>query len=437
MTLWFVLTIMIAVAAVLVSAPFIRRFDRPQAEVAGDIEVYRDQLKEVESELRQGLIEDAQAEAARLEIKRRALAADQMEQHDLPKLSRNERNFAVACVTGIVVLGSVGLYAVTGNPDLPSTQGSGAAKRMTGAFARQTSILEGIEAAAVQSPADENEQQPRSQRGLPPVDEMIRRLAARLLQNPNDVEGWRTLGWSYASTGRFSEASEAYAKAIELSPARAELRSAYIEALVRSADGAITPDAWNAIEETLRLDPKDARARFFRGLAKVQDGDGTSALTEWMELLKDVDSDEAFAADLKNRISELEREMDVAAARPSVPKPGAASGLLEALRAPTGLQISRAIEKGPTSEDVRAAETMAPADRSAMIRGMVDRLAGRLEQSPRDADGWIKLIRSRVVLGETALAERALARGLEVFADDPQQRARIASAAQQLGLPPK
>ena len=64
---------------------------------------------------------------------------------------------------------------------------------------------------------------------------------------------------------------------------------------------------------------------------------------------------------------------------------------------------------------MRAAEAMAPADRSAMIRGMVDRLASRLEKSPRDADGWIKLMQSRMVLGETELAKQALVRGPEPF----------------------
>jgi cytochrome c-type biogenesis protein CcmH len=71
-----------------------------------------------------------------------------------------------------------------------------------------------------------------------------------------------------------------------------------------------------------------------------------------------------------------------------------------------------------------------------MIQGMVDGLASRLEQSPRDPDGWIKLIRSRMVLGEAELAKQALARGLEVFADDKPQRDRIIAAAQQFGLAP-
>jgi cytochrome c-type biogenesis protein CcmH len=436
MTLWLVLTIMTSVAAVLVSAPFIRRFDQPHGESVGDIEVYRDQLKEVESELQQGLIDEAQAETARAEIRRRALAADRVEQHALPNLSKDERNFALISVTGIVVLGSVALYAATGNPDLPSMRGSGAVPRATSAFAPEPSTVESF-AGAIRSPADEDRQQPRFQTGLPPVDEMIRRLATRLVQNPNDVAGWRTLGWSYASIGQFSEAADAYAKAIELSPGAAEIRSARIEVLVKSADGMVTADARDAIEETLRVDPKDARARFFKGLAKEQDGDKTSALAEWTELLKGVNSDEPWVVDLKNRISELERNPDFDAARAAPSKPGTAGGLLDALRTSRRPPMSPAIEKGPSQEDVRAAEAMPPGDRAAMIQGMVDSLARRLEQSPRDADGWIKLIRSRVVLGEADLAKGALARGLAVFADDKQEQDRIAAAAQQLGLSPQ
>ena len=76
MTLWLVLTIMTSVAAVLVSAPFIRRFGQPPAASTGNVEVYRDQLKELEDEVRLGMIDDTHAETARIEIKRRALAAE-------------------------------------------------------------------------------------------------------------------------------------------------------------------------------------------------------------------------------------------------------------------------------------------------------------------------------------------------------------------------
>jgi cytochrome c-type biogenesis protein CcmH len=431
MTLWLILTIMTSVAAVLLSAPFIRRFDRPQADAAGDIEVYRDQLKEIESELRQGLIDDAQADAARIEIKKRALAADESQHSAPPKLAQNERSFAMMCVAAIVVFGSVALYAITGNPDLPAVRGFETAQRRS--FAAQESSS--FEAAGAQTPRSENPRRLQAQAGLPSVEEMIGRLVARLARNPKDIEGWRTLGWSYANTGRFSEAAEAYAKAIELSPDAAEIRSARIEALVGAADGNVTGDAKKAIEEALELDPKDTRARFFKGLAKEQEGDRLSALMDWVELLNDANSDEPWMSDLRNRIAETERDLGVGSAgHPENSKSAPANGLLDTLKTQAGTRP--AVDKGPSQDDVRRADAMLPAERSAMIRGMVDGLANRLEQSPHDADGWIKLIRSRVVLGESDLAKQALRRSLEVFADSAPERERIATAARELGLGP-
>jgi cytochrome c-type biogenesis protein CcmH len=303
MTLWLILTIMTSAAAVLVSAPFVRRFDQRRVRAANDVEVYRDQWKEVECEAMLGVIDADQAESARVEIKLRLLAADRADGPALPGLAAEERKFAVIAVSGMVILGSVGLYAVTGNPDLPSSSG---ARRAPSAIPRELSILESF-AEATQASTSENQRQRRPQTGLPPVDEMIQRLAARLLRNPKDAEGWRTLGWSYASTGRFSEASEAYAKAIELSPNIAEIRSARIDALVKSADGIVTTDAKRAIEEALKLDPKDTRARFFKGLAKEQEGNRTSALTDWVELLKDANTNEPWVQEDKRRVVSIER----------------------------------------------------------------------------------------------------------------------------------
>lgn len=71
-----------------------------------------------------------------------------------------------------------------------------------------------------------------------------------------------------------------------------------------------------------------------------------------------------------------------------------------------------------------------------MIRGMVDGLANRLEQQPRDSEGWIKLIRSRVVLGDAELANKSLKRALSVFSEDGPERTQIVDAARQLGLGP-
>jgi len=88
----------------------------------------------------------------------------------------------------------------------------------------------------------------------------------------------------------------------------------------------------------------------------------------------------------------------------------------------------------PGVENAGASETMSPPERDAAIRSMVDRLANRLESSPHDVEGWTRLMRSRVVLGEKAVAVTALQKALEVFKDDSAASGRITAAATELGL---
>jgi cytochrome c-type biogenesis protein CcmH len=80
-------------------------------------------------------------------------------------------------------------------------------------------------------------QTPPAGQALPDVDTLIQRLAARLQTAPNDVKGWRLLGWSYFHTERFNEAAAAYAKALELEPHSVELRSSYDKAKSRASAG--------------------------------------------------------------------------------------------------------------------------------------------------------------------------------------------------------
>ena len=89
---------------------------------------------------------------------------------------------------------------------------------------------------------------------------------------------------------------------------------------------------------------------------------------------------------------------------------------------------------GPTAADIAAAQDMTPADRKAMINSMVEQLAARLEATPRNAQGWIQLMRARKVLGDAEAAKAALTKGLAVFADTPAEQARLMAAAAELGI---
>jgi cytochrome c-type biogenesis protein CcmH len=86
------------------------------------------------------------------------------------------------------------------------------------------------------------------------------------------------------------------------------------------------------------------------------------------------------------------------------------------------------------AKDTTKSEEMTPRERDALIRSMVDGLASRLENSPRDVEGWTRLMRSRVVLGEREVAATALRRALEVFKDDSAATGKITAAAIELGL---
>ncbi|WP_298912594.1 c-type cytochrome biogenesis protein CcmI [uncultured Algimonas sp.] len=72
-------------------------------------------------------------------------------------------------------------------------------------------------------------------------------------------------------------------------------------------------------------------------------------------------------------------------------------------------------QRGPTAEDIRNADALSEADRAAMIQAMVDSLAERLEAEPDDPDGWARLLRARIVLGQREQAEIELARVRELF----------------------
>jgi cytochrome c-type biogenesis protein CcmH len=450
MILWIVLTIMIAVAAVLVSAPFIRRLERRRSG-SGDVAVYRDQLKEVENELAQGQIEPGQAESARVEIKRRLLTADGADELSPPPLTSGERTVAAIGVAAVVVTGSVALFGMTANFDAPVAPFAASERVTTASSDKLPAETMALADPTVrpEPPTTGGSKAAPSRGSLPPVEEMIQRLVARLQKNPKDTEGWRTLGWSYFSMDHFTEAAVAYGRAIELNPKVASYHSARAEALVKGENGVMTEDAKTDVAEALKLDPKDPRARYLDGLAKQQAGDKAGALKEWTEVLASVEPSDAWGADLKQRIDDLTHSSDGTAPEQSAastakidsesPKPTETAPAAKAGDPPAKVSETPIVspeDKGPRPDDIRRAEAMAPSDRAAMIRNMVDSLASRLEASPHDADGWIKLIRSRTVLGETDKANQALERALKVFENEASERERISAAAQQLGLSP-
>ncbi len=396
MTLWLVLAAMTAATLFAVLAPLLRRADPQPARAEHDMEVYRDQLAEIDRDLERGFIGADESEAAKAEIGRRMFAAADEKGQIARPAAANARSLVVAGVAaGIPILGLM-LYQGVGSPNLPGRP-----------------LTERPPMAAGAGPEQSHD-----------LDSMVARLAERMRQTPDDPQGWMRLGRSYSIVGRFDAAIEAYRRALLLGVDDPALDGNYGLALVMQAQGLVTPEALAAFESVLEVEPGDARARFYVGMSKFQGGDARAALVDWIELEKGSPAGASWLPALREQIAELAGKAGIdAAAMAQTVKPRIAAGApaaiamnppgsappLAAPAAPTP-----AAPRGPTPEQMAAAAQMPAQDRMAMVRGMVDGLAARLETEPNDVEGWLRLGRSYKVLDEPQKSADALARAAKL-----------------------
>lgn len=409
--LWLVIGIMTLTAIGLLLLPF--RRDRGPAPKDGeyDIEVYLDQLREVEADAARQQLTPEELEGARTEIKRRILAARDRQGAESKTGGGLRRVVQIGAALSLPVV-AIGLYLDQGHPGLPDRpfagRGDVAPSTDQAQQGGQSEQSAGSQAMSDANQADE-------------VEAMTQRLAARLEQEPGDVEGWRMLGWSYLNMGRYADAAVAYGRAAALALDNADLQSSHGEALTRAAKGLVTPDALTAFRRAIAADPRDPRARFFLGLSKEQSGDPQGALADWITIIETAPADAEWLPGLRARATELAQSLGQ-----SLPE-AAASGAEPVVPDTTG-------NAGPTEAEIAAVQQLSPEDQQAMIVSMVEGLAQRLEQDPNDLDGWLMLARSRKVLGQDDAARAAVQRAREVFVDAPFAQQKIAATAQQLGL---
>lgn len=271
-------------------------------------------------------------------------------------------------------------------------------------------------------------------KSLDDVDTMISRLANRLESNPADGEGFRMLGWSYVMTGHPEKAIAPYKRALALLPANALVHSGYGEALVGIASDTVTDEARSHFDKALAIDAKEPRALYFAALWLAQHGKEKEALDQWVALANAAPSDASWQADLRSRIGSTAKKLgvDVSSRLKAVPT---STALASTSTAMTGGALPSAIEPPPLDpETMRAAGSLPPAERQAMIDGMVEGLAKRLRDNPRDAEGWARLLRSRVVLGQAGKAAAELKVARASLKSDPDTLARLNAAVANLGI---
>ena len=364
MLIWLLIALMLLATIVALALPVLRA-RAPDASTADhDLTVFTDQLAELDRDKERGLINDAEFAQARAEVGRRILAArKQQEAGGNASGGATNRNLFAALAILVLIPAIAGpLYLWRGNP------------QVTG---------ENVMAAAPPGGAT-----PEQTAGL---EDSIGRLRARLNANPSDFEGWVLLGRSYMVTQQPQLAIEAYRRAVALRPGDASVQSFLGEAIVFSADGTVTDPAREAFARAVEADGADPAARFYLALAEAQAGNLRAAFDAWLALAQDTPADAPWRPVLMQQLESAAQDIDVDPAA-VLPRPSPAPARTQ---------------PGPSQADVDAAQDMAPEDRQDMIRGMVARLAARLEENPDDAEGWDRLARSYRVLGETEKAAEA------------------------------
>jgi len=379
MTALIVITaVMTAAVVAAVAWPLLRRPGAPAAKrVDYDLAVYRDQLDEIERDRERGLLDDAEAAAARVEVQRRMLAAaDAAATAEAPP-PVPARVLAGGLAAGLSVVAFV-LYFTLGSPDVPNFPFAG----------------RGVDSQTAGGADPEHGE----------IAAMAAKLAARLKDNPGDLQGWILLARTYTAVGDFPNAVAASLRALELSGGRVDLAALHGEALVQAADGRVTADALRLFDDVVAADPLNPQARYYIGLALAQQNRVPEALQAWVDLRALAPADAPWLDVVNEQIARAETDLKLAA---GAVKPSASAVALAKQRPPP---TAAASPSGPSAADMEAAAQMSAADRSQMIRTMVERLAERLKDNPNDLEGWQRLAQSYRVLGETEKAAEAQGR---------------------------
>ncbi len=368
MTLWFILGLMTAAAIFAVLWPLGRK---SELRTGSDIAVYRAQLDEIEADRAAGRIAENEAQAARVEISRRLLAAADTAPTVVAGDSAPLRRAAALVALFLLPLGAASLYLTFGSPLEPS--------------------------------------QPIADRRGPPSEQdsvldLVARVEAHLTNNPDDGRGWQVIGPVYMQLGRFDDAVNARQNVLRIMGANADREANLGEALVAAAGGIVTADAKAAFERAQALDSNEHKSRFFLGLAAEQDGKPKEAAAIWRDMLAKAAPEERWVDTVRQELARVEGT------------------------APLGTP------PGPTEKEISAATELAPEQRTAMVQSMVARLAERLKTEGSDVEGWLRILRSYMVLGEREKALAAAADARRALATDPDKLRRVNELIKGLGL---
>lgn len=326
---------------------------------APDIGVYKAQLKELESDIERGILDENEAVKSRTEIERRILKAASQEKEET-KLE-TPKPILVAAIA-VIILSSGLLYSLLGTPTMPD-------------FPKNSDGLSSLNETETQE--------------LQKNKDLIRQVKAKLVELPEDPRGWAYLANLEMSIGNFQGASEALYNAQKLAPDQFDFMLMYAESLIMASNERVTPAALLVLNKAAALDPTHPGTKYYLALAEFQAGEIETAHNEWVEIREGLNKENPLYALVDFWIGKAEVELGLATALPETRMPS----------------ISQ--------EQAEIIQNMNADEQQELIRQMVMQLADKMEQNPTNIEGWLRLSQAYTVLGQKEDAIKAIESAIE------------------------
>lgn len=411
MTFWIVSSLLALTVSATLALVLLRGRAAARPEAATDIDVYRDQLAEVDRDLARGVIGAEDAERVRIEVSRRILAADAAARGQAGAGAAGRGlGLTAGVLIGLVLIGgSLGLYTQLGAPGYDDL---GLERRIAEAEAYRASRPPQAEIEAEVPPNVPPEGLSDEYKAL--VEELRETVAKR----PDDVQGHQLLARHEAAMGDYAAAHRAQARVLALKGAEATGRdhADYADMLINAAGGYISPEAEAALKTALERDPRNGIAGYYWGLLMAQTGRPDRAFAVWDRLMMQSPPEAPWVPPIRAQIGLVAQQAGI----PFTPPPS----FPDSADGPTG----------PSAEDIQAAGDLTPEERQDMIRGMVEGLATRLADEGGPPADWARLIGALAVLGERDRAQAVLIEARTAFAGDDAALAEIEAAASRAAL---
>ncbi len=318
MAFWSIAILLMIGALLFLLPPLLRRQEKAAegAQDTANLVIYREQFAQINAELARGRLTPQQHREDALELERRALEASATAPASGTTGSRSSRWLSVSAVAlGLPVM-AVSLYLALGRP------------------------------AAIGSSAQASD--PHHAATPEQVIAMVEKLALRMKERPDDIQGWTMLARSYNALGRHEDAALAYDILVQRAPASAQLYADYADVLAMANGKSLEGKPAKLVVAALELDPRNQKALALAGTAAFDRRDYAEAISYWQRLQQTVPADSEDARSVAASITEARSLARVPAAGRPTDNQQASAATAGRVSGTVGLNPALAARVAPT-----------------------------------------------------------------------------------------